>query len=403
MTSHTGWVATTVVVARLTASAIRCSIRCDIRWNSIGSVTSYWSVTRTDISVRSSAVGANIALPRLRLGAAHLGAFEHRDHPSQTGTAPMVGLFEAEHDDRRPRADVAERTPNGEDPTRDQQRYELRKHPDASIWIRFSPPTRIVGRTTYVFQRARSALTSAAHSPEIRFGRIPRHRGDDLHQSDEISAPEFDVSIGISLVRLALISHLETYRDPVEGCSGRIALARKLQVPSSSITERLYGRAGPLVTLVHDSERLGIAPEPRLGDLARRVGVDEDPLSWTGRVDSTLWPLLRAASGLDAGGTAPLSRPGRRTDWRRVHSSATTRSSSSDRHRPRPCRATTSPPPTCSPRRCAASRADRTAARPRRSVRSPSSRRSRSTRSQRSSPRARSAPTSCGPSTGRCG
>ena len=117
------------------------------------------------------------------------------------------------------------------------------------------------------------------------------------------------MSNGISLVRLALISHLETYRDPVEGCSGRIALARKLQVPSSSITERLYGRSGPLVTLVHDSERLGIAPEPRLGDLARRVGVDEDPLSWTGRVDSTLWPLLRAASGLDAGGTPRFRAP----------------------------------------------------------------------------------------------
>ena len=69
------------------------------------------------------------------------------------------------------------------------------------------------------------------------------------------------MSNGISLVRLALISHLDTYRDPVERCSGRIALALKLQVPSSSITERLYGRAGPLVTLVHDSERLGIAPE----------------------------------------------------------------------------------------------------------------------------------------------
>ncbi len=117
------------------------------------------------------------------------------------------------------------------------------------------------------------------------------------------------MSSGISLVRLALISHLETYRDPVEGCSGRIALAQKLQVPRSSITERLYGRAGPLVTLVHDSERLGIAPEPRLGDLARRVGVDEDPLSWTGRVDSTLWPLLRAAGGLAAGGTARFRAP----------------------------------------------------------------------------------------------
>ena len=69
------------------------------------------------------------------------------------------------------------------------------------------------------------------------------------------------MSNGISLVRLALISHLETYRDPIEGCSGRIALAQKLQVPSSSITERLYGRSGPLVTLGHDAEAFRVVHE----------------------------------------------------------------------------------------------------------------------------------------------
>ncbi|MGD9705883.1 MAG: hypothetical protein AB7Q42_19930 [Acidimicrobiia bacterium] len=145
--------------------------------------------------------------------------------------------------------------------------------------------------------------------PEFGSAELLTPRGGELDQSDELEAPEFDVSRGISLVRLALISHLDTYRDPIDGCSGRKALARKLHVPTSGITERLRGRAGALLGLVQDAERLGIAPEPRIGDLARRVGVDEDRLSWTSRVDPRLWTSLRHANGLDAGDAPRFRAP----------------------------------------------------------------------------------------------
>lgn len=106
------------------------------------------------------------------------------------------------------------------------------------------------------------------------------------------------MSIGTSLVKLALASHLDTYRHPRDGRTGRQTLSGAMDVPPSGVTDRLNGRAPALLELVREAGRFRIVPDTTLDDLARRVGVDPDPHSWTRRVDVKLWEDLRAANGL---------------------------------------------------------------------------------------------------------
>jgi hypothetical protein len=135
------------------------------------------------------------------------------------------------------------------------------------------------------------------------------HRGAELHPANNRpSEPEFDVSRGTSLVRLALVSHLDAHRRP-DGSTGRKTLARWLQVSEPTITERLKGKPAVLLSLVYDAARLGLAPDAQLSDLARRVGVDDDPHSWASRVDPRLWHALRDATGLGPSSTPNFRAP----------------------------------------------------------------------------------------------
>lgn len=115
------------------------------------------------------------------------------------------------------------------------------------------------------------------------------------------------MSVGTSLVRLALASHLDTYRHPRDGLSGRQTLARRMDVPPSGITDRFNGRAPALLELVREAGRHRVVPSTELEELARQVGVDPDPYSWTRQIDMKLWDELRDANGLGIG-RAPAFR-----------------------------------------------------------------------------------------------
>ena len=107
-----------------------------------------------------------------------------------------------------------------------------------------------------------------------------------------------DVASGVSLVRTALASHLDVFREAASGRTGRNVLAERMGVQPSGITDRLRGLPKQLVGLVRDAERFRLLNTTSVSDLAQRVGVDEtDP--WSERIGPRLWPDLRAANGLE--------------------------------------------------------------------------------------------------------
>ena len=182
--------------------------------------------------------------------------------------------------------------------------------------------------------------------------------------------------VGISLVRLALISHLETYRDPVERCSGRIALAlkscrfRRAASPSGCTGEQDRSSRSFTTRNASASRPSPASAISPAGSASTRIP-SPGRGGWTPRSGH----LLRAASGLDAGGTphfrAPVDvRAGGGCAHRQLPAAPPAIGTTPDpvgrrpRRRPRAHRGVV-------PR----GRADRTGARPRRSVRSPSSRR----------------------------
>lgn len=86
-------------------------------------------------------------------------------------------------------------------------------------------------------------------------------------------------------------------------------MATMMGVPLSGVTERLNGRATGLLELVREAGRCRIVPDTRLDDLARQVGVDPDPHSWTRRIDVKLWEDLREANGLRPGDEPAFRAP----------------------------------------------------------------------------------------------
>ncbi len=72
---------------------------------------------------------------------------------------------------------------------------------------------------------------------------------------------------------------------------------------ASAVADGLSGSDREVLKLVQLAEQYRIIPDTRVGDLARRVGVDPDPHSWSRRADPRLWPELRHANGLEPGST----------------------------------------------------------------------------------------------------
>ena len=70
---------------------------------------------------------------------------------------------------------------------------------------------------------------------------------------------------------------------------------------ASGVADQLAGSDRDLLELVHLAEQYRIIPDTRVSDLARRVGVDPDPYSWSRRADPRMWPELRHANGLEQG------------------------------------------------------------------------------------------------------